>query len=200
MIEHIRGNIDELTPTSAVIEAGGVGYLLNISLNTYTALQGKDTAKLFVYEVIREDSHTLFGFISKLERSLFELLISVSGVGGNTARMILSAFSPEELSQIIATEDSRTLKSVKGIGLKTSQRIIVDLKDKIGNIDAISTPVAVNAGTPDNSKLAEEAISALTMLGFAPAATQKIVYQLLKESEVTPPTIENLIKQALKAL
>lgn len=195
MIEYIRGEINELTPTTVVLESSGVGFLLNISLVTYTALQNAKTGKLYVYEVIREDTYQLFGFSSKSERRLFEQLISVSGVGGNTARMILSAYAPEELVQIIQAGDSRALKSVKGIGLKTSQRIIVDLKDKIGLNQNTILPTE---NGPSCGALAEEAVSALNMLGFLPQQTQKVVYELLrKQPELS---IEQLIKLALKAL
>ena len=135
MIEYIHGDLTELTPALAIVETAGVGYGLNISLNTYTAIQGKQEVKLYVHEVLvaggRDDSFTLFGFATKQERELYRLLITVSGVGGNTARMILSALSPSELINVISTENATLLKTVKGIGLKTAQRVIVDLKDKI---------------------------------------------------------------------
>ena len=197
MIEFIRGKVDDLTPTTVVLETNGIGFLMNISLNTYTELQMKEEAKLYVFEAIREDAYQLYGFSSKKERTLFESLLSVSGVGGNTARMILSAFSPQEITRIIATEDSQTLKSVKGIGLKTAQRIIVDLKDKITKIEGDTTSVQTVKNVYDDT--AEEAISALTMLGFAPSATQKVVSHLLQESSETL-TVEQIIKKALKAL
>lgn len=197
MIEFIRGKVDDLTPTTVVLETNGIGFLMNISLNTYTELQMKEEAKLYIFEAIREDAYQLYGFSSKKERTLFEYLLSVSGVGGNTARMILSAFSPQEITRIIATEDSQTLKSVKGIGLKTAQRIIVDLKDKITKIEGDATSIQKAKNVYDDT--AEEAVSALTMLGFAPSATQKVVSHLLQESSETL-TVEQIIKKALKAL
>ena len=133
MIEYIKGTVDEITPTKAILEASGIGYALNISLNTYTAIQNKKEAKLYVYEVIREDAYLLFGFATRIERDLFELLLGVSGIGGQTARMVLSAFTPADLANIVQTEDVRSLKGVKGIGPKAAQRIIVDLKDKGGS-------------------------------------------------------------------
>lgn len=199
MIEFIRGNIDDITPTKAVIEANGVGYALNISLNTYTAIQNNKDAKLYVFEVIREDAYTLFGFATHLERDLFELLISVSGVGGQTARMILSAFTPADLANIVQTEDVRSLKSVKGIGPKAAQRIIVDLKDKMTNfIGSTESSGNTSQEVKANSPIIEEAVQALTVLGFAPAPTQKIVIQIVKEEPSIP--VEGIIKKALKML
>lgn len=199
MIEFIRGNIDDITPTKAVIEANGVGYALNISLNTYTAIQNNKDAKLYVFEVIREDAYTLFGFATHLERDLFELLISVSGVGGQTARMILSAFTPADLANIVQTEDVRSLKSVKGIGPKAAQRIIVDLKDKMTNfIGSSESNGNTSHEVKANSPIIEEAVQALTVLGFAPAPTQKIVIQIVKEEPSIP--VEGIIKKALKML
>lgn len=199
MIEFIRGNIDDITPTKAVIEANGVGYALNISLNTYTAIQNNKDAKLYVFEVIREDAYTLFGFATHLERDFFELLISVSGVGGQTARMILSAFTPADLANIVQTEDVRSLKSVKGIGPKAAQRIIVDLKDKMTNfIGSSESSGNTSQEVKANSPIIEEAVQALTVLGFAPAPTQKIVIQIVKEEPSIP--VEGIIKKALKML
>ena len=169
MIEYVRGDLAELSPAMAVVDCGGVGYGLSISLNTFTALQGKTECKLFVHEAIRDDAYQLFGFINKQERELFLLLNSVSGIGGNTARMILSAFSPVELADAIGGENTKLLQSVKGIGKKTAERIIVELKDKIR-----TTSVAEGGQIPSVSKASanmevyEEAVSALTMLGFAP--------------------------------
>lgn len=200
MIDYVKGFVAELTPTAAVIECYGVGYSLNISLNTYSALQGKQEAKLFVYEVIREDAHTLYGFSTRQERELFLLLISVSGIGGNTARTILSALTPAELADVISSGNDRLLKSVKGIGLKTAQRIIVDLKDKIVTLD-INGSATDNAGpsrTEGRSEVVEEAVSALTMLGFSPAPSQKVVLQILKEEPGI--AVEQVIKLALKRL
>lgn len=202
MIEFVRGTLDELTPATAVIDCNGVGYLLNISLNTFSAIQGKKDAKLYVYEAIREDAYVLYGFATKSERELFLLLISVSGIGGNSARMILSAFTPAELCDTITTENDKVLKGVKGIGLKTAQRIIVELKDKVGNIaNTNGISATAQADTAVNSKTKEtreEAVSALTMLGFAPAPTSKAVNELLKENP--DYTVQEVIKMALKML
>jgi Holliday junction DNA helicase RuvA len=199
MIEYIRGIIDELTPTEAVLEANGVGYKLAISLNTYSAIQGKEQAKLYAYESIREDAYQLFGFATKRERELFELLISISGVGGQTARTILSAYSPAELSNIISNEQANMLKSVKGIGPKAAQRIIVELKDKISLDMTVGGEQVVDTKqqTADN-EVVKEAVAALTMLGFSPAPTQKVVLQLVKGNASL--TVEQIIKQALKML
>ena len=199
MIEYVKGEIAELCPANAVIDCNGVGYILNISLNTYSAIQGKKECKLFVYEAIREDAYTLYGFADKQERGLFLLLISVSGIGGNTARMILSALSPNELINAISSGNANLLKAVKGIGLKTAQRIIVDLKDKI-NTEGTSAGMNSNIGIAPsaNIEIQEEAISALTMLGFAQAASQKVVTAILKEEPAA--TVEQVIKLALKRL
>ena len=201
MIEYIKGNLDELTPTAAIVEACGVGYQLFISLNTYSAIQGKTETKLYTYEAIREDAHLLYGFATKAERELFLLLISVSGIGGQTARMILSAFTPAELSNVIREENVRMLKSVKGIGPKAAQRIIVDLKDKItiamgeeGNTAAAATS---NIGMASRETV-DEAVAALTMLGFPPAPTHKVVMQIVKSDATL--SVEQIIKMALKML
>lgn len=200
MIEYIRGIVDDLTPTLAVIETGGVGYALNISLNTYTAIQGKGEVRLFVYEVIREDAYVLFGFATRSERDLFALLLGISGVGGQTARMVLSAFTPADLAHIVETEDVRSLKSVKGIGPKAAQRIILDLKDKMTVFYGSSSAsqdgaVAMAAAT---SPAVEEAVQALTVLGFSPAPAQKVILQIVKEEPGI--TVEGIIKRALKML
>ncbi len=200
MIEYVKGTIAELTPAMAVIDCNGVGYGLNISLNTFTALQNKQEAKLFVYEAIREDAHILYGFYSKQERALFLLLITVSGIGGNTARMILSALTPSELVGVISSGNDKLLKTVKGIGLKTAQRIIVDLKDKITSVEIEGAGV-YTSGTitkTEHSEILEEAVSALTMLGFPPAPSQKVVQAILKEEPEA--TVERVIKLALKRL
>lgn len=194
MIEYIRGILAELTPAQAVIECNGVGYSANISLNTYSALQGKKECKLFVSEIIREDAYTLFGFFSKEERELFLHLITVSGIGGNTARMILSSLSPAELTNVITQGNANALKSVKGIGLKTAQRIIVDLKDKIPGVGA--KDVSLDLG--NTSEIVDEAVSALTMLGFAMQPSRKVVDAILKENPGAK--VEMVIKMALKRL
>ena len=199
MIDYIKGTLAELTPALATIEANGIGYALNISLHTYSALQGHKNVKLYVYEQIREDQWTLYGFCSKEERELFLLLITVSGIGGNTARMMQSAFSPAELAGIIANGDERTLKSVKGVGLKTAQRVIVELKDKL---PASALSETATPATPTFSAAAatcrDEAIEALTMLGFAPAPSKKVVLKILENDPTTP--VESIVKQALKML
>lgn len=201
MIEYIRGIVDELTPTQAIIEAkSGVGYALSISLNTYTAIQNKNEVRLFVYEVIREDAYLLFGFATRTERELFELLISISGVGGQTARMILSAFTPADLANIVQSEDVRSLKSVKGIGPKAAQRIIVELKDKMANFMGSGTAshTAEGANVTVSSPVVDEAVQALAVLGFSPAPTQKVVMQIVKDDPSIP--VEGIIKKALKML
>lgn len=199
MIEYIRGELTELTPAMATVEAGGVGYGLNISLNTYSAIQGKKEVRLYVYEAIREDAHVLYGFVNRKERELFELLISVSGVGTNTARMVLSSLSPAELCNCISTGNERVIKSVKGIGLKTAQRIIVDLRDKIVALGiAEEIPAGGSVAAPVNNAVKDEAVSALTMLGFAPAPSQKVVVQILTEQPDAP--VEVVVKLALKQI
>lgn len=199
MIEYIKGELTELTPALATVEAAGVGYGLNISLNTYSAIQGKKDAKLYVYESIREDAHVLYGFVSKKEREMFELLISVSGVGPNTARMMLSSMSVAELCNAISTGNERLVKGIKGIGKMTAQRIIVDLRDKIvalGIADEI--PAGGTMEAPVNNAVKDEAVSALTMLGFAPAPTQKVVVAILTEQPDLP--VEQVVKLALKQI
>lgn len=203
MIDYIKGELAELTPAQAVVEAYGVGYALNISLNTYEAIQGKENVKLFVHEALvtggRDDSYTFYGFASKQERDLYRLLITVSGVGANTARMILSSASPSELCNAISTSNERVLKSVKGIGLKTAQRIIVDLKDKILSLGIAQ---AVAAGTATDSTIPvdvrDEAVAALTMLGFSPAPTAKVVTAILTDDATLP--VEQVVKLALKQI
>ena len=198
MIEYIRGELGETTPALAVIDCNGVGYAINISLNTYSAIQGKPSVKLYIHEAIREDAHVLFGLSTNQERELFLLLISVSGIGGNTARMILSALSPSELCNVISSGNDKLLKSVKGIGLKTAQRIIVDLKDKIASTGVETVSGSAASLSPANSEVHDEAIAALTMLGFAQAPSQKVVTAILKEEPNL--TVEKVIKLALKRL
>ena len=199
MIEYIKGELTELSPAMATVEAAGVGYGLNISLTTYSAIQGKTDVKLYVYEAIREDAHVLYGFVSKKEREMFELLITVSGVGANTARMMLSSMSVAELCSAISRGDERLIKGIKGIGKMTAQRIIVDLRDKIvalGIADEI--PTAGTVAEPHNNAVRDEAVAALTMLGFAPAPTQKVVVAILTEQPELP--VEQVVKLALKQI
>ena len=211
MIEYIKGNLTDLTPTYAVIEAAGVGYAINIALPSYSALVGKENTetKLFVTEIIREDTHDLFGFFTRGERELFLMLMTVSGIGANTARMIMSAYTAAEIRQIIATGNARALSQVKGLGPKTAQRIIVDLKDKVLKIDLGTDAqigsesfsaggAAAESGAELCSEVKQEAVSALTMLGFAAAASGKVVDKILKAEPNA--SVEQVIKQALKML
>ncbi|MDH6534927.1 Holliday junction branch migration protein RuvA [Parabacteroides sp. 52] len=195
MIEYIKGEIVELTPAHMIMECAGIGYALHISLNTYSAYNGQSTGKIYVYEVIREDAHLLFGFSDKLERELFLQLTSVSGVGPNTARMILSSLPPEELIQVITSKNEAALTGVKGIGLKTAQRILVDLKNKVKPVDGMSDKVISAAG---DAAVTEEAVAALVMLGFQKAASQKAVLSILKNSPLL--SVEQVIKTALRML
>lgn len=191
MYEYIKGEIAELTPACAVIEAGGVGYYLNISLNTYTELQSLREALVYVHFVVREDAQVMYGFSSREERELFRRLIGVSGVGGNTARMVLSTYAPREVANIIATGNDTLLRNVKGLGLKTAQKIIVELKDKVVGVGA-SVPAAVAGGAYD------EALAALTMLGFARAASAKAVETVIRENPSA--SVEEVVRQSLKKL
>lgn len=205
MIDYIKGELTDLQPAQAVVEAAGVGYALSISLNTYTAIQGKKDIKLFVHEAIvtggRDDSVTLYGFSTKQERELYRMLISVSGVGANTARMILSSLTPAELCNVIANGDEKMLKSVKGIGLRTAQRIIVDLKDKImasGIADELHVSAQAGSAPTVDSAIKDEAVSALTMLGFSPAPSAKVVVKIMTEQPDLP--VEQVVKLALKQI
>lgn len=198
MIEYIRGRLDELTPALAVVDCQGVGYGLNISLGTYAAIQGRQEVKLYVYEVIREDAHQLWGFATKSERELFLQLTSVSGIGAAMSRMILSAFTPAELVEVISSGNDRALKSVKGIGPKAAQRVIVDLKDKILSLDIAPSGQPSATATAVNQEVQEEAVAALAMLGFSPAPSAKVVAKLLSEEPGMP--VERIIKTALKML
>lgn len=204
MIEYIKGQLAELTPALAVVEAAGVGYALNISLTTYSGIQGKKEVKLYVHEALttggRDDSFTLFGFVNKQERELYRLLITVSGVGANTARMMLSSMNPTELCNAIANGDERMIKTVKGIGLKTAQRIIVDLRDKI-MASGIANELHVGGEKAEstlNNAVKEEAVAALTMLGFSPAPIAKVVFSILQKQANLP--VEQVVKEALKLL
>lgn len=215
MIEYIKGTLTELTPTNAVVEAAGVGYSIAVTLPTYSALIGKEATgdaalngtngangemvKLFITEVIREDAHELYGFVVRAERQLFELLMTVSGVGAATARMIMSAFSAEELRMLIATGNSKGMAKVKGLGPKTAQRIIVDLKDKALKLDLGGDPTELPMLEVEvDTGLKAEAISALTMLGFAAAASGKAVDKILKAEPSL--AVEGVIRKALTML
>ncbi len=193
MITYIAGKIAELNPTYAIIDSHGIGYELNISLNTFSELENKPEAKLYVHEVIREDTYTLFGFSTISERALFRYLIGVSGVGANTARVILSAIPPAELEHVITSGDARRLKSVKGVGAKTAERIIVDLKDKIKPTD---DTLLVQAAS--KSEAYEEAMAALLMLGFPKPQTVKVLDRLFKDEPTLK--VEQAIKKALAML
>lgn len=206
MIEYIKGILTDLNPTEAVVEAAGVGYAIAITLPTYSALVGKEVTgepvKLFITEVIREDAHELYGFVERKERQLFELLMTVSGVGAATARMIMSAFSAEELRMLIATGNTKAMAKVKGLGTKTAQRIIVDLKDKALKLDMGGDPTELfnDEGMSDlgNDGVRAEAISALTMLGFAANASGKAVDKIFKKDPTMK--VEAVIREALKML
>ncbi len=193
MIEYIKGAIVELTPTYTVLETGGVGYMINISLSTFSALENVKESRLLVHEIIREDVHLLYGFKDERERSIFRLLIGVSGVGANTARMILSSIPAPELEQVIVSGDHSRLKNVKGIGIKTAQRVIVDLKDKIKPMDD-----ALLIQSPNVSEAFEEALAALVMLGFARPQSQKVLKKLYDAEPMI--RVEVAIKKALTML
>ena len=203
MIEYIRGELTDITPAMAVIEAAGVGYALSISLNTYSAIQNKKEVKLLVHEVLmtggRDDSYTLYGFATKQERELYRQLITVSGVGANTARMILSSLTPAELCSAIVNGDERSLKSVKGIGLRTAQRIIVDLRDKVASSGLAELPSGSAPVIDSHDKeVRDEAVGALTMLGFSPAPSAKVVGEIMKQNPGLP--VEQVVKLALKQI
>ena len=193
MIDYIKGTITQITPTFLTIETSGIGYYVNISVTTFSKLENKNDCKLLVHEVIREDNHLLFGFADKEERDMFRLLISVTGVGASTARMMLSSLSPGEIEKAILSSEVNILKGVKGIGLKTAQRIIVDLRDKVGKQSGSDEIFAF----ADNTKK-EEALSALVMLGFAKNAVSKILDKIVREEKNM--TVEDMIKRALKNL
>ena len=193
MYEFIRGSIIEVNPAHIIIEAGGVGYFVHISLNTYTKFNHSKEGLVYLHQVVREDAHSLYGFADKSERDLFRNLISVNGVGSNTAIMMLSSLTPEEIATAVTTENVAVLKAVKGIGIKTAQRIIIDLKDKLGKL--YETDQIFHS--PNNTIL-NESLSALVMLGFVKRDAEKVVSKILKEQPQT--TVEGVIKQALKRL
>ncbi len=192
MYEYICGTVAEVAPAYVVIDVGGVGYYLQISLETYSAVEHAEQTKLYVHYIVREDAQLLYGFATKIERELFRMLIGVSGVGGNTARMILSTYSPHELQGIIAAGNAVLLKNVKGLGLKTAQKIIVELSGKLSGLETSSQSNAVSGAAT------EEALAALVMLGFAKTAAEKVLRAVVRESPAA--TVEELIRLALKRL
>jgi len=194
MIHHIKGRLVEKAPTHAVVEAGGVGYFLNISLITFSKLGNEENCTLYTHLSIKEDAHTLYGFAEKSEREIFRQLISVNGVGASTARVMLSSLTAEEITTAILTGDETALKSIKGIGLKTAQRIIVDLKDKLGKVEGVEQNILTFA----NNTTRDEALSALLALGFTKNSVEKVLNKVLKSQPELD--IEGLIKEALKNL
>lgn len=195
MYAYVEGKITEQNPACVTIDCGGVGYEVNISLHTYTQIKDKDRVRLWIYQAVREDALTLFGFADKTEKELFLQLISVSGVGANTARMILSTLSPESTVKAILDGDAKKIQSVKGIGLKTAQRLIVDLRDKVGKLKVAE---AQEAFLPEISEERQEAVAALVTLGFAKALVEKTVDKLL--AKMPGLSTEEIIKQALRML
>jgi Holliday junction DNA helicase RuvA len=193
MFDYITGKITELTPTYLVIENNGVGYLLHISVNTYGTLKTDVNEKLFVHQIIREDAHLLFGFKETKEREVFRLLIAVSGIGANTARMILSSLTPQETAQAISQENVRVLQNIKGIGAKTAQRMIIELKDKMVKIHSTEQNLI-----PEYNTSTDEALSALLMLGFQKSQVEKALAQIVRDQKGL--SVEELIKKALKVL
>ena len=196
MIDYIKGEITELTPAFVVLETGGIGYFIHITLPTFSVLGEQTSAKLFVFEAIREDAHVLYGFRLQSERHLFLLLISVSGIGANTARVIMSSYTAQEIQEMIASGNVVALNAIKGIGTKTAQRIIVDLKDKI--VKGVGGSEFPNMALNAHAEEKEEAVSALVMLGYASAASQKTVDRILKDQPALK--VEQLIKLALKMM
>lgn len=197
MIDYIKGELAECTATYAVIDCGGVGYMANISLGTYTAIKEQKTTKLYIHEAIREDAYNLFGFSTTEERQMFRYLITVSGVGPSTAQVILSAYPTQELRKAIMTEDVNSIKSVKGIGLKTAQKIIVELKDKMEKMETGDVTSGELFASP-NSKVREDSLAALEALGYARAQAGKVVDKLLKE--MPEAKVEQVVKSAFKLL
>ncbi len=193
MITHIKGKLIEKNPTNIVIDCNGIGYSINISLHTFSQISEKENVKLFTHLQVREDSHTLFGFSGKLEREIFRLLISVSGIGASIARTMLSSLSPEQVMDAIAQNDIATIQSVKGIGSKTAQRVVLDLKDKILKVYGLDDVSATSSNTNKN-----EALSALETLGFARKQAERVCDKIVKENPNA--SVETIIKQALKNL
>jgi Holliday junction DNA helicase RuvA len=193
MYEYIKGKISVLKPAHVIIEANSVGYFISISLNTYSKLNGQEQALLFLHQIVREDAHMLYGFADENERELFRMLISVNGIGSNTAIMMLSSLNPDEIKAAILNENVRLLQGIKGIGAKTAQRIIIDLKDKVGKSPASEQILNL----PDNT-IRNEALSALVMLGFAKKPVEKEIDRI--QAKQTGLSVEEVIKQALKSL
>ena len=193
MFEYIKGAVASLKPSHIIVEANSIGYFITISLNSYTQLHGQENVKLFLHQVIREDAHQLFGFATEAERELFRMLISVNGIGSNTAIMMFSSLSPDEISHAILNENVNLLKSIKGIGIKTAQRVIIDLKDKVGK-----SPISEQFVASADNTLRVEALSALVMLGFAKKPAEKEVDKILAAQPNL--SVENVIKLALKSL
>lgn len=196
MYEYISGSLTELSPTYAVVEAAGVGYYINISLQTFSAIEGAESVRLYVHFIVREDAQILYGFATRQERELFRLLISVSGVGGNTARMILSTYSTSELRNIISTANAVLLKNVKGLGLKTAQKIIVELSGKM--VDLGLEAKAIKAAGEVDNEVFNETVAALVMLGFQKGASEKVVKALLKEDPNIQ--VEDAVRLALRRM
>jgi Holliday junction DNA helicase RuvA len=198
MYDYLRGLVAELTPTYAVIECGGVGYIVTISLQTYSQLEGREEALVYVHHIVREDAEILYGFADRAERELFRLLIGVSGVGGGTARVILSTYTPQELSNIISSENAVLLKNVKGLGLKTAQKMIVEIKDKVVGVGAAVAQKDVLENMSSGNEAYAEAVQALMMLGFSKASSEKVLKKVVKENPSAE--VEAMIRLALKQL
>jgi Holliday junction DNA helicase RuvA len=193
MFEYLSGKLVELTPSYAVVETSGIGYVVEISLNTYTSLSGAETCRIYTHLVVREDAHLFFGFFSKSERQIFRLLISVSGIGPNTARVMLSSLSPGEIKNAVLTDNVNLLKSVKGIGVKTAERAIIELRDKMDK-----TEIADEILSTQNNTIKNEALSALVMLGFPKKNAETVLDKIL--SDTPNIQVENAVKQALKRM
>ncbi|WCM41734.1 Holliday junction branch migration protein RuvA [Flavobacterium sp. CBA20B-1] len=193
MIAFLKGRLVEKTPTDIIIDCNGIGYQVHISLHSYSLINDAEAIQIYTYLQIKEDAHILYGFMDKVERELFKLLLSVSGIGGNTARNMLSYVAPKDLIQAIASNDVKTIQSIKGIGLKTAQRVIIDLQEKVQKLYGLE-----DLSAPLNNTNAEEALSALEVLGFVRKATEKVVKNIVQQNPEV--TVEQIIKSALKSL